>query len=90
MTKSTRHVFYRDPDQLTLTDFCRYTGMSRTKAFMEIATGRLFAIKVANLIVIHQNEIDRWLESTCPTAVSFNPFSARAVENNGNQTQPPF
>lgn len=90
MTKSTRHVFFRDPDQLTLTDFCRYTGMSRKNVYKEIFTGKLFASKIGNLIVIHQQDVDRWVETTYPTASAFDPFSARAYENAGSQTQPPF
>ena len=91
MTQSKfRHVFFRDPDLLTLTDFCRYTGMSRAKAYKEIITGRLFASKIGNLIVIHQQDVDRWLETTHPTASAFDPFSTRSFDDSGSQIQPPF
>jgi excisionase family DNA binding protein len=45
----------------TLSDFCTRYGIGRTKAYDEIAIGRLRAVKVGRRTLVTENDAEAWL-----------------------------
>jgi excisionase family DNA binding protein len=46
-----------------IVDFCRRYGVSRSKAYDEIRSGRLTAVKVGRRTLIKDDDAERWLAS---------------------------
>jgi excisionase family DNA binding protein len=45
----------------TLSDFCTRYGIGRTKAYDEIASGRLRAVKVGRRTLVTESDAETWL-----------------------------
>jgi hypothetical protein len=58
-----------DPAAYSIEDFCARYGISRSSAYLEIAAGRLAAIKARGRTLIARAAADNWLASLPPARV---------------------
>lgn len=51
----------KPPKLLSINDFCDLTGIGRTKAYQELSSGRLAAVKIGRRTLIPSKAIDAWI-----------------------------
>lgn len=51
------------PRAFAILEFCRRYGVGRSKAYEEIRSGRLTAVKVGRRTLIKADDAERWLAS---------------------------
>ncbi|WP_430427938.1 helix-turn-helix transcriptional regulator [Parasphingorhabdus sp.] len=59
----------KPPKLLSINDFCALTGIGRTKAYQELSSGRLTAVKIGRRTLIPSKAIDAWITNQ-PSYVS--------------------
>jgi len=61
MAALKREVVMSLPELLTIPEFCAWARIGRTKAYEEIASGALRALKIGRRTVIKADDADTWL-----------------------------
>ena len=71
-----------DKGAFSILGFCAWAGIGRSKAYGEIASGHIKALKVGKRTLITIAEAQRWLESLEPAEIGNNTGQSTSLPEN--------